>query len=488
MENLEREQLKAKVIQILDSKKFCIQEKNNLLQMMLLIYDYYKPPLYIKVSKEEYLDKYLRILQKMEQYKVVKLEELNEQNPIVKMFSGEIRDSEAQMGNLELVNGRYVKAENGSYYCSLSGFARKSTSEIFTLEDDNLFRTLSTCHHEMTHLGEGKSPFPFDSIFPMSYEFRKMCIEGRAVIHQGYLNIDAPFYKEQVKDQQGTFQVVLEHGYAVYGNLYKMMQILFGDEVLEELSKNNDLEIDMVEILSEKFPHLPVEQFFAHILYILGCYDKKKTEDLTLSFYYYQDFQKSKQEQLDNQYMSYEEFILEKNEKLEATKRLKQKLIHILNDPKDLKEEYQKEYSLTKRNLERDYLEGIISKEEYEEEIESFTLESYQAFLGMDLESCNQSLQRLKQTISSLQIEFQKVIKRKTYLENSHLISYFKEICLDNPSLENSFAFIGKTCMNNIKEIIIKNGQSEELTYQIAEIIGFLSQLKAETKEDKKTI
>lgn len=487
VENLEREQLKAKVIQILNSKEFGTQEKKNLLQMMLFIYDHYKPPLYIKISKTEYLNKYLKILEKMKQYKIVNLEELNEQNSIAQIFRGEIRDSKEQIGNLELVNGRYVRSDHGSYYCSLSGLAEKSAGAIFTLDKDNLLETLSTCHHEMTHLGEGKSPFSLNSAFPMSYEFRKMCVEGRAIIHQGYLDLEGPFYKEQVEDQYSTFEVVFKHGYALYGNLYRMMQILFGDEILEELSENNDSELDMIEILSEKFPNLPVEQFFAHIFYILSCFDKKKTEDFALSLYYYQDFQKSKREQLDNQYVDYEELILEKNEKLEVTKELKQKLVHILNDPKSLNEEYQREYFLMKTNLEKDCLEGIISKEEYEEEMRSFTLENYQTFLEIDLENGNQSLQRLNQTISSLQIEFQKVVKRKTYLENSHLLSFFKEVCFDNPSLENSFVFIGKTCMNNIKEKIIKEGQSEELIHQIAEIIEFFSQLKCGKIEDKKT-
>ena len=277
----ERINLQHEIEKILSKKKFTEEAKNKLLQSILFVYDNYNPPKYIRKTREEYINEYLRVLENMNGYAVVDLNEINDSNEVSTYFKKEILKSSTRSGNLDFINGKYVPTQNGEFYCSCKGFAWSREKMMFSLDEGNILEELMTIHHEMTHLSEGERPFSLGSQVPLSFELRKMFLEGHAVTREANIKTSSDYYQiERISDQSSSFKIESEQSYPLYGKLYQTLELIFGVDVLEEFASNNNREFDMFEELKKRFPELPVNEIFAHLIYVISC--KENTEKKVL--------------------------------------------------------------------------------------------------------------------------------------------------------------------------------------------------------------
>ena len=72
----EKEQLIARIDQILSTKHFTEQAKKNLRNTIILMYNRYIQPSYIKRTRTEMIEEYLHVLETMNGYAIIKLDEL----------------------------------------------------------------------------------------------------------------------------------------------------------------------------------------------------------------------------------------------------------------------------------------------------------------------------------------------------------------------------------------------------------------------------
>lgn len=298
-------ELQSKVNEILATKKFTQQAKEYLLQTMMLIWKQYDPPKYITTTKEQYINEYLEVLKKMNGCAIVKIEDLNLPIEAIQEFRQSIKEVPAGTGNIAIVDKKYIKSEKGSYECLCGGYAIQSDQGIFILEKEDLLRLFSTCHHEMTHLKQSHYSFLVNSCVPMAFELREMLYEGHAATHQSYLKLDYSYSQvTKVSDENFTIEILNDYSYPLYSYLYRILQLIFGAEILEQISKNNEKNKDMIEILKQNNANIPVETIFSHIIYILSCYKNVSGDTLRISISNYHNF------------FQVEEFVQKKSKKV----------------------------------------------------------------------------------------------------------------------------------------------------------------------------
>lgn len=455
MELLEqREQIIIVLSKILSEKDFSDKAKLYLFQTILLIFDYYNPPLYVRTTREEYLKEYLRVLQELKEYKIVELIEINDLNKISREFRKDIKHSNNKTGNLEKIDGRYVPVLNGSYYCETKGFANYHKKSIFILDEGDSLELLSTCHHEMTHLREGNNPFPLNSKIPLSFDLRQMFYEGHAATHESYLNLDMTkncfsFLCNEVTE----IEIESMFSYPLYGVLYELFQLIFGVEILEELCRNND-KLDMFKILKEQYPDIPVEKIFAHLTYIICC-SKDEYEDkeaLRKALYYYQKYRHQQKEKLNSQIIKNKKITIKTVKQVEEKERKIDELEMMLSSPENLQKSFLHRYQVFKKKLAMDLKRGQLSKTQYKKALlyfeESATLPNYLEVQKQKLTQLREELFELQQVLD----EQLKLIQKKKYLEQDQYDIAIKEICFDNPSLRNSFEFLEKVANINIQK------------------------------------
>ena len=297
--NDDRVQLENQIKEILKPKPFSEKSKDDILQIFLLTQDYYKSPEYITESKEQFITSLLAVLKKLKGYGIIELADLNSSNPIAKEFRTSIQKVNTMKGNLNYVDGRYVPSKVGAYCCSVLGIAWYEEKRIFVLDEGNFQERVTTLCHEMMHLEEGNNSFPLPLMMPLSFEISEMWREGRATTRESYLAFEkVDTYKQEISDQSHTFIIKSYHSYPIYGKLYQTLQIIFGDDILERMGKNNDENEDMYEILKQKYKDLPVEHIFAHIIYILSCYNHIQSDVIIQAIKNYAQFQKEEMDWL----------------------------------------------------------------------------------------------------------------------------------------------------------------------------------------------
>lgn len=256
---------------ILSTKDFSPEAKIYLADSLLQIYDNYSPPIYIPTTKDEYISKYLEVLNYIRVFEIYSIKDFNKDNDVAEFFRRHIKKSQGNNGTIALVNGEFIETKNGEYKCLCNGAANSSNKEIYTLENfDSNMRT-STIIHEMTHLQEGIAPFLVKSSIPYSYQFRLMCRDGRAAMNESFLNLNrSNIYYDTLEDGEKEYTIKSSISYPLYSFLYKVLVLLFGYETMEQYAKNNYYELDMLEDLKRKFPHINVEEVYANIIYILS--------------------------------------------------------------------------------------------------------------------------------------------------------------------------------------------------------------------------
>ena len=350
----ERINLQHEIEKILSKKKFTEEAKNKLLQSILFVYDNYNPPKYIRKTREEYINEYLRVLENMNGYAVIKLEELNlDYYEPINDFRESIKKVTNRSGNLEYVNGEYVPVQSGSYVCLTKGMAYCSERTMYSLDEGNILEELMTIHHEMTHLSEGERPFSLGSRVPLSFELRKMFLEGHAVTREANIKTSSDYYQiERISDQNSSFKIESEQSYPLYGKLYQTLELIFGVDVLEEFASNNNREFDMFEELKKRFPELPVNEIFAHLIYVISCKENTEKKVLIDAIKNIDSFRAlilsrevvgiNREEQT---IANLEQSILGKQSEIE-------RLTALLNNPEKLQSQFQKECETIKNEIE----------------------------------------------------------------------------------------------------------------------------------------
>lgn len=253
--------------EILYKKNFSQRAKKKLVISIVSAYENYNPPKYIKKGRNEYIEEYLKVLENTNEYDSFELLQLNSDNIAVNYFKKHIMNCSTE-GNLDFVDNKYIPKKNGHYFTDCLGFAIRNEKKFFTLNYRNEF---SNIHHEMTHLSEGEDPFPMGLWKPFSFELRKMFVEGRAATHEYYTFKGNHVYNNFLGNETENYIINSNYAYPLYAYIYQLLQIIFGDEILEEMAKNNNLEKDMIKELEVRFPNIPVKELFTHIIYIICC-------------------------------------------------------------------------------------------------------------------------------------------------------------------------------------------------------------------------
>ncbi len=450
----QREQITIVLSNILSEKNFSDKAKSYLFQTFLLIFDHYEPPLYIRTPRDEYVKEYLRILQELKEYKIVELSEINDFNRIAKEFRKDVKRSNNKTGNLEKIDGRYVPALNGSYYCITKGFADLYGKSILTLDEGEYLELLLTCYHEMTHLSEGEKPFPLSSKIPLSFELREMFYEGRAAIRESYLNLNmSKSCFSFLCDEVTEIEIESMFSYPLYEVLYQLLQLIFGVEILEELSHNNDDKLDMFNVLKEQFPEIPVEEIFAHLTYIVNC-SKEKYEDkeiLRKALLHYRKYKYQQKEKLDNQIRKNKKIVIKTAGQIQEKERKINGLEMMLSNSENLQKSFRYHCQAFKKELEMNLKQGRLSEVQYQKSLLEFkrsaTLPNYLEVQKQKLVDLRKELFELQQILEE-QLE---LVRRKKDVEEDQYDMAIKEICFDNPSLRNSFGFLEKIANMSIQ-------------------------------------
>ncbi len=259
-------------------KSFPILEKELLKKTLLLIDECYQEQL--AGEKESYVRRYIDIVKNLKGCAVIQLEELNDLFEIAEIFKKGIRKQEK--GNLEYKNGLYLPKKDGNYVATFTGFAWNKEKMIFLLDEKNTLKLLLTCYHELSHLQEGCYPFFLPLDFPLRNVLLKMFSEGRVGLKEEILNIERPYYLEQIEDDECLLSIKAVHHYPLYSLLYQFLTLIFDYQVLEKLSSNNDINLDMRKELKINFKQIPVDKIFGYLLYLLSCYHRISKKTLLL--------------------------------------------------------------------------------------------------------------------------------------------------------------------------------------------------------------
>lgn len=450
-----KEKLIEKVSEILSRKSFTEKAKRNLLRVIVFLFESYSPPQYVQTSKNEYIMTYLKVLENMNGYTVIELSEINDSNEISTFFRNDIVKSPTHSGNLDLVDGKYVPVQNGEYFCSCKGFAWKKEQMIFSLGENDIVREIVTVHHEMTHLTEGNNTFPINSEIPFSYELRKMLYEGRAATHESY--ISSTFSNVQVNNLEegiSEYQILSNCSYPLYGKLYQILQILFGDEVLEEMAKNDDLEMDMIKELEQRYPNISVQEVFSHLIYILSCKSKESQDGLLNAIDYYKNIQLKKIKWKTATIESQIGFKQSNESYLKTLKKEEESYIQLLGNSTFLKQKHEIACQDEITTIEKLYQDGSYTEEQYQQEMESFkqegTLEYYKRAKEQELQNNRDEQERIKKSIIELEDNIQELQLEKVALEQNQFSLFLERICLKNPSLYSSFFYLENLAIERV--------------------------------------
>ena len=452
-----KEELIERVIEILSKKSFTEQAKENLLGSIVFAYEHYNPSKYITKSRAEYIEEYLRVLENMKGYAVVDLNEINDSNEASTHFRKDILKSPTRSGNLDFINDKYVPTQNGEFYCSCKGFAWCREKMMFSLDEGDIMREWVTVHHEMTHLSEGANPFPIDISVPFSFELRKMLYEGRAATHESYISIDSSNVQvDSLENEDSKYEIASSHSYPLYGKLYQILQIIFGDEVLEQMSKNDSREVDMIQELERRYPSIPVLEVFSHLIYILSCKSKESKNVLMSSVQDYVMSHSKKIEWVQNRILLENQNLEFNRQSLDEEKSREEKIKKILEDPELLTEEYRNAKESARKDIEGLYSEGHYSEDEYRQELEALeqdgTLEYYQETQRQEVENIKYMRSRREVAIAECLANLQQLQNKRDKLKCNDFTFILERVCLKEPSLEVSFSFLEEMALKITQE------------------------------------
>lgn len=255
----------------IDYLSFSKELKEYLKLCFLYVYKNINIPSYIHISPNDYLNRCLDSLSTLNGIVFVSLSDLSLGIPDLDNFVEDICYV-GKNGNLELINGKYVPVSNGSYVCKCRGFTYSKDKVIYLLDDGNINGIIKTLFHELSHIRDGEKYFNFSNKIALSNEFRLMCIEGRAVLNEEYINIGT--YSDdffELCDDKSSIKIKTNNYYPLYSVIYKLLQIIYSDEDLDFLGSNNLDNVDWFEYLNSKYDVDNYDVYF-NIVNILSVY------------------------------------------------------------------------------------------------------------------------------------------------------------------------------------------------------------------------
>lgn len=479
--NQERKKIIESVQKILSTKYFPHEEKQMLLNIFLYIYDHYDPPKYAKISKLDYIEEYLKILESMKGFTIFHLEDLNLPIDAIEAFRDDIKEAQNHDGNLELIDGKYVPALNGSYYCSCKGLAWRKEKFMFVLDEGYVVDKLMAGYHEMTHLGEGEIPFPIKSNLPLCFEFRKMCYEGHAATRESYLDVsNGELQISSIKEGSQEIAILSKFSYPLYSTLYQFLQFIFGIDILEKFCQNNDGEVDMLDTLKEEYPDLPVEEIYAHCIYLLSRENEYDGLSLERAINFYQQRRFELLRHANEQYQQMKELENIQKERMKECKMKERDLKEQLQNPKKLEHEYLIQlHSILKKEKDA-YEQGRITEVEYQtflKEIKERTIEEYRTIQENCFVQIQKEIQSLKIQLVMLQNSLQTLSLTRKELKQNSFPKILRSVCLEKASISSSFEFLYQIALRSIKRkypVTSGNPQTQVLFYSEMRKILFL--------------
>lgn len=495
IETKAKQEFIEKVSEILSRKNFTEKAKDNLLKAFLFALENYHPPKYIKTTLQEYIKSYLQVLEELNGYATIELSELNEENEAAEYFRESIRENTSQTGNLDYVDGKYIPSENGKFECACKGYAQNSEKQFFSLNENNPIEEIITIIHEMTHLTEGKYPFLVDSDVPLSFDLRKMFSEGRAATKEGYIKEAVSYVEtEYIESSMDFYRFQSKCSYPLYHQLYQTLQIILGDEFLEEMSKNMDVQMDMITGARKRFPDIPVDEIFAHLVYILSCKSKVEHSVLVGAIHDCARVHSKKLEAVQEQIMAENRNLEFCKNSFHEAKGEEERIRLMLETPDVLKEEYEKARKKERKHIEELFQEGHYDEATYRSELKKLeqvgTIEYYREIQMRELTNIKDMQEWTKSSINECMESIKELEAKKRELESNHFALVLERVCLKNPSLNASLTFLQETALSMIQEEskgMTEKDEQYAITLDKMKTLFEIELARTSKKPDKKT-
>ena len=442
----------------------------------MFIFEHYYSPSYIGISKDDYIDMYLETLKNINGYSIFNLNNINEDSDIAEIFREGIIEVKDNKGILDYVNDKYELLNEGPYYPACKGFSWKKENSMYTLDENNKNEMIKSCYHEITELSSGKNPYPLFSSVPFSFSLKKMFIDGDLSVRDSYLDLKTNYQVEILKEKNIVLKICSEYSYPLYGMLYQMMQLLFGGELLEEFRRNDIEEISLFDALKEKHPDMEIETIFAHVIYILSCYndDSKvkynKKKALEMAIKHYQKVVVETHKSIAKRCISLGDDITNTKEWLSENQKIEEEILDKLNNKKKLEEAFEHQMKLVKEETLKKYEEGIITNKEYLAALNEFdregTIENFKLAQKQDLKLMGKTIKEGEKKLVSLQNEFDVLYMKKKELEENKFGKALEEVCITKPSLIDSIEYLKKKCSKAIqKDHTLSDDDDEHSVY-----------------------
>ena len=226
---------------ILQLKQICFQ-KNFKQEIFEILKDwlckltlFYNAELDIlnKKSLKEYINDYLKSLEKVESITIYNLEDILKDKDnyfysrILKMSYS--TDKNKIKYRFKKEDNNYVIDSKGDYYLAAVGACFSLENRIELINDKEIIENI---HHELTHIKQDLFGYFYPSFFPFSFNIRKMLREGNATFHEKiyYGDINPKVYKWHYLNIQNN-------QYEYYYQLYMLLMLILPKKLTNSWEK-----------------------------------------------------------------------------------------------------------------------------------------------------------------------------------------------------------------------------------------------------------
>lgn len=434
-----------KVEAVLDTKGLPPKERNFLTTSLLYFYDVYRPIPFCNLSKEAYCQRYLEAVQRMESFRLFPLSSINEDSLEALTFQKFMFETER--GNFRKnVSGLFEVSEEGNYACATKGLTI-SGKRIICLDLPNDLEKYRICHHELTHILQGKYAFSVPAKYPFAFEFVQMCMEGEAVSYEPTLGMREEATSDLLCTKETNYLITDHVPYPLYHTLYHILEKWIGKETLEVLRKNEDSQMNPFETVRKYAPNCPIEEVYANMINILqyynlpkASYSQEKVDALKKSISTYRRYVKHVDTTLQIDLQG-----LEGNKNyFKQCKEEQTSINRTLNDPQLLEEQFLKEKQKLLTEIEEDYQQQRIPQAEYLEEKKEIEMQLTLDLYRETICERSHSLQtEMKKTEGAIQEGLQKVKVTLSHRETEQRFSEALErVFGKHLTLQDSFTYL----------------------------------------------
>ncbi len=430
---------------VLDTKKFPPKERNFLTSAFLYFYDSYRPTSFCNLSKEEYCRMYLSALQKTEEFRLFPPSSINEDSLEALVFRNAM--VETNHGNFQkTASGLFAVDEQGKYICVCDGVALGGKKVVCMDLQDEL-KKYRTCHHELTHVLQGRYAFCVPAKYPFALEFTKMCAEGDAVSYEPTLGSRSETVDDLLCTKEMNYLISDYVPYPLYHTLYSALGKWIGKDALEALRNNKDSKRDPFELVREYAPNCPIEELYVNMINILQYYDERKieycedkVEALKGGIFVYRRHAKVEEETLQRNLRG-----LEGNKDyFKQCKEEQTEIRKVLDDPQLLEKQFLLEKEKLLREIEEDYQQQRLDEIGYQEEKKDIetqaTLECYRASLVGRESSLQTEMTEMEQEIQEGLQTVKEILSHQQTRKRFDLA--LKKVFDHHLTLQDSFTFL----------------------------------------------